>query len=123
MTDEDVMTDEMSQRIADYHAKGRALRARISRAHTGKNSRVMYCVRVQLTLIGSPEPEWYYLRFRPHGMGRGYSPWTQDPREAKLWFYKSWPYHWLNIANPHLTGEVLCLHRDDEVRNAQKGMR
>ena len=97
----------------------------VARRHNRKST-VMYCVRVRLTLLGPKDPkeEWYYLRFRPHGMARGYSPWTEDIREAKFWLYQDRPYHWLNIENRGVfNGEVLCLQRDDEVLKAQRDMR
>lgn len=84
---------------------------------------VMYCVRVRIQLIGEEAPQWRYLRFRPHPMARGYSPWTEDVREAKFWLYQDRPNEWLNIQNRHLEGEVICLQRDDTVREAQKAMR
>jgi hypothetical protein len=86
-------------------------------------SNVMYCVQVTITFIGEDEPSTVYLRFRPHGMDKGYSPWTTNPREAKFWLYKNWPYAWLNMENRHLTGQVLCVVRDDDVLRAQKEMR
>lgn len=86
----------------------------------GKSS-VMYCVRVEITFVGETELSVVYLRFRTHP--RTGSPWTQDPCEAKFWLYKSWPYSWLNMENPNLKGEVICLQRDNAILQAQKSMR
>lgn len=103
--------------------KSRELARKISLAHRGPNSKVMYCVRVEIRFMGEDAPRQVYLRFKPHGMTRGYSPWTEDIREAKFWLYKDRPYTWLNIQNRHLRGEVLKLERDDAVIKAQKDIR
>lgn len=93
------------------------------RRTNGKSNR-MYCVRVVIQLMGEDAPKTRYLRFRPHGMSRGYSIWTENPKEAKFWLYRCWPDAWV-MEHQHLRVpmETVTLHRDDEALKAQKAMR
>ena len=90
------------------------------RRNPDRTSNRMYCIRAQVQLMGEDVPRTRYVRFRPHGMDRGYSIWTEDPKAARFWLYRSHPDAWVHMRNPHLNAEVVCLYRDDEVIRAQK---
>lgn len=86
-----------------------------------RRSEKMYCCQADVQLIGEDAPKTRYVRFRPHGMDKGYSVWTENVLEAKFSLYEG-PAWALSIKYKAYNARTVVYQRNDSVLNAQKEM-